>query len=781
MISEQVLSTLEFAKVLEYVSKYSFTEIGKELIHNSLPLNNKNMALVSGKKISEAKQILIEKNIPPFEFIPNIHKQLSQSQVEGSILSIRNIRDVQNLLSVSRKMKTFLSTKCIGTMLETDFNYKLYADKNLENEIDLIFTPSGEIKDSASSELKRIRASINDKNDELRKTVNKILKQLSKSLLVQEEYMTMRDGRVVLPIKAEHKRQIKGFIHSESGTGQTVYIEPAESLDLNNELLSLRFAESREIERILKNITKKIGESNIPLRQTLNVIGELDSYFAKAQYSIEIIGDYPTIDNSKSFKIISGFHPILIKKISRKNTIPLDIEINDSKIIVITGPNAGGKTVVLKSVGLLSLLVMAGFHVPISPDSNFHFFNKILVDIGDKQSIEDDLSTFSSHLANIKKIIDDADCKTLILLDELGTGTDPTEGASLASAILLELRDKSSTVLASTHHGDLKVLANSENGLENASMEFNLEELKPTYRFRKGLPGSSYAFEVAKRIGISDKILENAKNRIVNDSNKIEEFLIDLETKTRKIKEQLNKYEIENTRLKGLANLYQTKLNQLESEKKGIILDAKKEATEILNKVNREVELTIKNIKETKADKVIVKEAKETINKLKIETKLIIPKVEKTRNENPKIGDFVKIIDTSTSGEIISINGNIAMIVSGNIKLKANINSLEKIKRNKEKVDNNYRFINIEMPNSRLDIRGNKPEEIVFEVVKFIDNAYSNSLAQIEIIHGKGNGVLKQMVNEVLSNHNFVKDYNFAKVEFGGEGVTIINLKWLMQ
>ena len=777
MITQKVLNTLEYFKVLEYLAKYSYTEIGKELILTSLPFNNSDLATKCGLKVSEAKIILIENDIPPLEFIPNIHTQLSQSKIEGSILTIKNIRDIQNLLAVSRKLKDFLISKCENTSLNSEFNYKLFSDKSLENEIDLIFTSSGEIKDSASNELKKIRSNINEKSDELRKTVNKILKQLSKSLLVQEEYITMRDGRVVLPIKAEHKRQVKGFIHSESGTGQTIYIEPEESLELNNDLLSLRFAESREIEKILKQITKRIGEASIALKLSLNTIAELDSYFAKAQYSLEIIGDFPTIDNSEPFKIIDGFHPILLKKLSRKNTVPLNLEIKDTKIIIITGPNAGGKTVVLKSVGLLTLLVMTGLHVPINPDSNFHFFSNLLVDIGDQQSIEDDLSTFSSHLANIRDIIEFTNKDTLIILDELGTGTDPTEGASLASAILLEMRDKGSTVLATTHHGDLKILANSEVGLENASMEFNIEELKPTYKFKQGLPGSSYAFEVASRIGISENIIVNAKSRIKNDSNKIEDFLIDLENKTRKMQNQLNKYEIENIRLASLTNLYQQKLNKLENEKRGIISEAKHEASEILNNVNREVELTIKSIREGKAEKEVIKQAKEKIILLKNESTNRLQEKENNKLKNPKIGDYVRIINTLTFGEIISIDGKLAVIVSGNVKVKAKVDQLEFAKKNKDKVDETYKHLNIEITTSRLDIRGNKPEEIEFEVIKFIDNAYSNNLSQIEIVHGKGTGVLKQMVNEILVHHSAVKDYGYAKIEFGGEGVSVINLK----
>ena len=778
MISKHVIDTLEYSKVLEYVSKYTQTELGKELLLNTLPFESINLANKSGLKVSEAKEILIKNDIPPLEYVPNMHSQLAQSRIEGSILTPKNISDTLKLLIISRKLKYFLHTYCDGTSLNSEYQGKIYSDKELEHEIDNIFSQSGDIKDSASSVLKKIRNSINEKNELLRKTVNKILKRLSKSLLVQDEYITMRDGRVVLPIKAEHKRQVKGFIHSESATGHTIYIEPEESLELNNDLLSLHFAENREIERILKSITKRIGSVSYELKNSLSTIAEIDVCFAKAYYSIEIIGDYPSIVKEKPFQIIDGFHPISLKKLSRKNTVPLNLELNDKSIIVITGPNAGGKTVVLKTIGLLSLLVMSGFHVPVHPDSNFRFFSNILVDIGDKQSIEDDLSTFSSHLANINEIIKFADKNTLILLDELGTGTDPTEGAALAASILIYFRNMKALVFATTHHGDLKILANSEQNLENASMEFNLEELKPTYKFKQGLPGSSYAFEVASRIGIDKEIISDAKNNIHDNSNRIEEFLIDLENKTRKIQEQLNKYEIENARLKGLANLYQNKVNKLENDKNEILSKAKVKATEILDNVNREVESTVKNIRESKAEKSVIKKSKEKIISLKKESKNLTEKKVEHKIINPKVGDYVRIKDTSTSGEIVSIKGNVVQIESGNIKVKAKTNRIEFAKRLNKKVINEFQNYNVKtIESSRLDIRGNKPEEIEFEVIRFIDDSYSNSLTKVEIVHGKGTGALKQMVHEILKNHEGVKDYHYAKIEFGGEGVTEIYLK----
>ena len=778
MISEKVFSLLEYHKVLEYIAKYTYTELGRELILSIKPLIDVENALRNGKFVSEAKEILINNDIPPIESLPNLHQSLSHSRIDGSLLTIENIRSVKNLAIQSRKISKFIQQYCNETTLSSTFGTKLFVDKNFENEIERIFDTSGDIKDSASPELKRIRVSINEKNHLLRKTVDRILKRLSKSLLVQEEYVTLRDGRVVLPIKAEHKRQVKGFIHSESATGQTIYIEPEESLELNNDLLSLHFAEKREIEKILKTITQKIGNYSFELKESLNTIGELDSIFAKAQYSIAIIGSFPSIENEKEFNIIEGYHPILLKKLSRKNTVSLSLKIDENRIIIITGPNAGGKTVVLKTVGLLSLLVMSGIHAPIHPDSNFRFFDNIFLDIGDQQSIEDDLSTFSSHLFNINEILKETNKDSLVLLDELGTGTDPTEGAALATSILQEFHRNRTVVLATTHHGDLKILANNQIGFQNASMEFNLGELKPTYRFKQGMPGSSYAFEVAKRIGVSDSLIAAAKENIKDDSNRIEEFLIDLEQKTNKMRDKLNEYEIENSRLKGLANLYQSKINNLENQKKNIILDAKEKANDLLVKVNREVEQTIKDIKEGNAERVVIKKAKAKIEDLKKESEVTTQFSEDANLGNPKIGDYVRIKDTTTIGEIISINGKVAQILTGSMKVKAKLNRLEFAKKPKEiKRNNRYSYVSLDAPNIHLDIRGNKPEEIEFEVIKFLDDAFSSNTSQVEIVHGKGTGVLKQTVHEILKNHNGVKDYSFAKIELGGEGVTIVKLK----
>jgi len=444
---------------------------------------------------------------------------------------------------------------------------------------------------------------------------------------------------------------------------------------------------------------------------------------------------------------------------------------------LITGPNAGGKTVVLKTVGLLTLMFMCGLHIPVSPDSNFIWFDKILIDIGDQQSLEDDLSTFSSHLFNLREILNLADSKSLVLLDELGTGTDPYEGSAIAIGILEELNLRKTFVLATTHHSNLKILAANTKGFQNSSMLFDTDKFIPTYIFTQGLPGASYAFEIAKRVGIPENILAKSKLNLASEKTKLEEVLFSLEQKSNELKDKLMKYEIENARLEGLTNLYSNQISKLEKDKKEIIRKAKQEAELLLKEVNSKIENAIKQIRESKADKVVIKVQREEIEKIKESVHNKIVENSPQHITEFQVGDFVKIRDSQTIGEILSISGQKAVLLSGSIKLNAKISHLELTRKPKVNFENyKSQFQTFSDIGLRLDIRGKKPEEAEFEVIKYLDEAYNN-LNMVEILHGKGNGVLKKLVHEILKKSDFVKNYYFAKVEFGGEGITIVEFK----
>lgn len=777
MYSKSVLEKLEFGKVLAYISNYCATEKGKAQIISILPFEVLSDVIRENNFVTEAKDVLIKHSHPPIEYLPDLENILSQSSIEGALLEPRNILDILKLASVSRQLFQFLKENSVkGTLFELGQN--LFVDKVFENYVNRIINENGEIKDNASPKLQEIRREISLRKDDLIRSVSKIVKQLKENDLVRDDYVTLRDGRIVLPIKVEHKRHIRGFIHSESSSGQTVYIEPEETLELNNEIISLSFAEKREIERILKEITKRIGEINLELKVSLKKITDLDIIFGKAKYSIEIIGCFPSMETNKPISIQNARHPILIKKIGREKAIPLTVEIKDQQIVLITGPNAGGKTVVLKTIGLLQLMLNSGIHVPCDPDSNFHFLNEILVDIGDEQSLEDDLSTFSSHLSNIKNILRIASKNSLVLLDEIGTGTDPAEGSALAAAVLLKLKEKRSLVFATTHHGNLKIMAYDIPGFENAAMEFDHQNLKPTYNFKQGIPGSSYAFEIAKRIGLDDEVMSIADDYLDPNKHNVENFLINLEEKSQELQDQVRKSEIENDRLKELSSQYKESISKLNDEKNAIIKKTKGEAEDYLKDLNKRFEKVVKELKESNADKNAIKASQEIIKELKVKNKNIFSDRvdEKIINESFSIGEYVKIKNTNTSGEIIEIKKEKAMILSGSLKIDAPISNLEKTKRD-IKIQNNFVKFSLEKTAYRLDIRGEKPEEAEFEVIKFIDDAHVSGLTRIEILHGKGTGVLKRMVKDILKKHDKVKEFKFAPIEFGGDGITIAELK----
>ncbi len=781
MISNLVLEKLEYNKVLNYVARYCITEIGKNLILNLKPFAGINEIKKEGELVNQAKEVLIKNFVPPLEYLPELEETISKGNIEGAVIESKKILEILKLAVISRNLFQYLKNNSSTAPLLYETANNLFNDKLFEHYIQKIINENGEIKDNASQKLAEIRREIRIKNDDLIKSVNRIMKSLDEKDIVREDYLTLRDGRIVIPVKSEHKRHIRGFIHSESSTGQTVYIEPEETLELNNEIVSLSFAEKREIERLLREITKRIGDVSRELKDSLKTTAYIDSIFARAHYSIEVIGAFPELDNKKHFFLNEGRHPILLKKLGRENTIPLNVTISDKKVILITGPNAGGKTVVLKTLGLLSLLVQSGIHVPVSPDSNFHFFKNILVDIGDSQSIEDDLSTFSSHLSNIVKILELAGKDSLVLLDEIGTGTDPAEGSAIASAVLITLNNNMATVFATTHHGGLKLIANDIKGFENAAMEFDTQNLKPTYFFKQGIPGSSYAFEVARRIGFEDNFIKLAHQYLDSGKHNVEKFLVDIEKKSQELEQKLKKLEIENSRLAGLSNLYRQNIEKLNQEKNDILKKAKSDAQEYINGINRKVELVIKELKESNAESSVIKKSQKIIKEIKEENKNILKEnVELIQeNVNLNIGNIVAIKNTQTKGEIVEINRekNKASIKIGAVKMQVSLNDLTPAKKEKEKIDsNNYSGYSVTAPQIRLDIRGQKPEEAEFEVIRFLDDAYTAGLERIEILHGKGTGVLKKTVHDLLKNHEHIKNFYFAPVEFGGEGITIAEL-----
>lgn len=782
MIEKTTLQQLEFEKVLTFIARYCMTVPGKEIIKNIKPLNTVDDVIYQGTLVSEAKEVLIHETVPPIEHCEEISEQINTCKISGALISAKKILQIYQLCVQSRNIHNYCNEQKELAPKIANIAENLFRNKLFEHQVTNIIDESGEVKDSASKELKKIRTAIREKNNELRKQIARIMKKLADEDFVREDYVTLSEGRIVVPVKAEHKRHIKGFIHSESSTGQTVYIEPEETLNLNNEIVSLHFSEQREIDRILRSLCAKIGEYADELTYTLQLIAKIDAIYANAKYSIEIIGAFPSINKNANFFLQDARHPVLLQKIGRNKTIPFSIEVDENRINLITGPNAGGKTVLLKSIGILSLMVMSGIHIPASPDTNFHFFAEILIDIGDAQSIEDDLSTFSSHLSKIKRILSTANENSLVLLDEIGTGTDPSAGSALAAAVLLTLRNHNALVFANSHHGNLKILANEEPGFLNSSMEFDNQELCPTFHFRQGLPGSSYAFEIAKRIGFKDHFLSLASEHQSVDQNKIEQILIDIENQSQELRKKLRNAEVENSRLKGLSNLYEERNRKLEKEKREILKKTKLEAEEYLGEANKQIQNVIKEIKTSNAEKVSIKSANSTLKNLQeITEKIYTEEVDSGQKKYDFVeGDYASIKNTNTAGKIIDISKDkkTATILAGSLKLQVKYTNLIPAKKRETKKDfSTQTNIEYSIPEQRIDVRGKRPEEIEFPIVRFIDDAFTNGFERVEILHGKGTGALKKTVQDLLKAHENVKSFYFAPVEFGGEGITIAEIK----
>lgn len=772
---------LEFHKVLAQIAKYCYTQRGKDLVYALEPITGETEILYAGLCVSEAKELINERGYPPVSALNDIIKDLHLTKVDGAVLTAKAVFNIVELAICSTNLKQYLKSNHDVAPVLSELGNFLFEDKLFDRYISTIFDSSGEIKDTASKTLQSIRKEIREKSEELRRYVTRIVKDLTEKEITRENYLTLRDGRLVVPVKVEYKRQIKGIIHSESSTGQTVYIEPEETLNLNNDIVSLNFAEKREIDRILREVTLRIRSNYDELLLSYETVTKLDSIFARGNYSIEIIGSFPTFDRGRGIEIYGGRHPLLLIKHGMRGTVPFNLKVGSGNSVVITGPNAGGKTVLIKSIGLLALMAQSGIHIPAGPDTNLHIFDKILVDIGDSQSIDDDLSTFSSHLSNIKNILEQAGETTLVLIDEIGTGTDPDSGAAISRSVLLKLHSAESIVFSTTHLSALKALASEVEGFYNASMSFDTEELKPTYQFRQGIPGSSYAFEILIRLGFEKDFIESATGFVQDISAGLEKILLEVEEREQELMKKLQHFEKENTRLTGLANLYEKKVKELDKEKNKILREAKEKAAVFIDEANREVQKVIKEIKETQASKAATGSAGKKLDQLKGKVKNIkvaVP-VESEEDTSPvRIGDTVKLRESETYGEVIEISpdGRNLVIATGPLRISFKVDECIKVS-NKTIRKEQRRTGSVEVRSDvgyRLDIRGERAGDIENRVERFLIDAYISNLNRVEILHGKGTGALKKVVHDLLKQNPKVSNYYYAPVDLGGEGVTIV-------
>ena len=773
------LQKLEFDKVVDRVVRLAQSEPGRDLARQLHPLTDTSLIQKALDEVTEAKELSIAEGTLPLDGIKNILPAIKKTLIQNHALTPGELLEISSTLHAARTLHGFLSKRKRSYPKLTMYLDDLHYDKIVEFNITEAIDESGTLRDNASRELKSIRKSINEAGDSLRKQLSIILRKVSAQELVQEEIITTRDGRLVIPIKVEHKKHVPGFIHSSSASGATVYIEPTECLELNNALRELHLKEQREIEKILGDLTGQVREIGEQLKISVQTLATIDVIAAKGKYSIEILGDAPRLSDRRTLKIVQARHPVLLQRASRERVIPLDLTLGEEvSTLVITGPNAGGKSVAMKTVGLLALCMQAGLHVPANSESELPVFQGVLVDIGDDQSIENDLSTFSSHLVRLREILLYADQNSLVLIDEIGAGTDPSEGAALGAAILQSLTDRGSLSIATTHHGTLKALAHESPHMANSSLEFDQETLTPTYRFRFGVPGSSYALELAQRLQLPHEIVESAHKQIGSEKNKLESLLEDLERQSQDYRQQVIDTERERDRLQKLVEEYQNKVSVAKKEATDIRLKATEEAQTLLNNARGTIEKTVKEIRESSADRNNLQTARKSFREVQSEVDQLHKQL---RTDDPTtnvgIGDFVRLKDGTERGEVVELRGNEAIVMWKNGTLRV---PLSKLVREERK---NY-SLSIDKPGANytpdfkteVDLRGMLGDEAIQTVQRFLDDAVVAGLHRVDIIHGKGTGALRKRVTEFLKEYPHIQAYRLGEWNEGGSGVTVVEL-----
>lgn len=642
------------------------------------------------------------------------------------------------------------------------------------------------VKDAASSELYRLRKKLRDEQHRVRKLAEQIFRDAVGSNWVPEGALpTIRDGRVVIPIHAEHKRKLKGFILDESATGQTVFMEPTEMLDANNEIRDLEHAEKREVIRILKTLTDEFRTQLPLLKTSFRFLSQIDFIRAKAKFSVEINADMPILEKQAELTWYNARHPLLYLSLKGKREIvPLSIELNpEDRMLLVSGPNAGGKSVCLKTVGLLQYMAQCGLLISVSDRSRVGVFQDIFLDIGDQQSIENDLSTYSSHLRNMNVFIQSASDKSLMLLDELGSGTDPNFGGAIAQAILESLLQKRVWGVATTHYYNLKLFASERSGIRNAAMRFDDKNLLPLYVLDIGKPGSSFALEIAKKIGLPDSTIEKAEKLVGKDLAGFETLVRSLEKERQELSVKVNSMERKEAELKQSLMKYQTLSTELETKKKDILNKAKEDASKLLKETNREIEKTIRHIKENKAEKKETQKVRKNLETLTQKVDEQPPK--KQRNaEELKEGDRVRIIGHEGSGIILSIQSKNVTVQFGLLKSVTKLDKLEKITAGVEKeIGLKLRSLGINVLEKRanfnhtLDIRGKRVDEVGGILDQYLDTAILLAQGELKILHGKGEGVLRKVVRDHLKRYKEVASVKDEHIERGGDGITVVVLK----
>jgi DNA mismatch repair protein MutS2 len=790
---KDVFTKLEFDKVLQLLEKHCLTEMTAELVRDLQPVHDFKILDILLKETRDMKLALEKNDRFPIQTFSEIRPDLKLLEIEGYTLTSESFKQIVTVLYVVRDIFKYFSgqRKEIYPKL-FDVIRPLHFDENLIKAINTVFDDKGEIRPDASPELIRIRKDTSNKLRELDVRFRQVVQDLRSKGMLSENPETFRNNRRVLSVPAEHKRKIKGIMHDESDTGRTCFIEPEAVVEINNDIFDLEMEERREIYKIMKDLSDRVRPYTSTLRSYLEMLIQYDFLSAKARLALAMKAGMPILKERPIIHIKKGYHPLLFlkNKALERKTIPFELKLNnENHILILSGPNAGGKSVAMKSVGLIQLMFQSGLLVPVHELSELGIFTQIFADIGDQQSLDDDLSTYSSRLQNAKVFLEKANPDTLVLIDEMGSGTDPKPGGAIAEAILRQLHRKGVFGVMTTHYSNLKVFAFRNNGILNGNMHFDKDTLSPTYELKVGRPGSSYAFEIAHKSGLKKELIDYARQRTGSETA-VDDILIELQKEKQELEEELAKVRAKEISLSKLVKSYDELSSDLDIRKKRLKLEQKEFELRQSANSQKEVEKLIRQLKDDKS----VEKAREAVNQIKTERSNIVQKVDeihasiiKAEENVPnaaasgkiEVGAFVRLRAGGIPGRVESVSGNKAIVQMGDLRITVPVRDLlpanEPLKQANTTTSTDLQHS--ASFDGKLDIRGMMKDEALLVLERFVDNALLSNAQTLRILHGKGNGILRTVVRQKLREYggNIGKLYHPEQND-GGDGVTVVEL-----
>lgn len=794
-MNRSAFKTLEFDKILDKMAAYTESEAVKEKILSLTPFPELSDAKIAQRETTEAVSTCFRIGNPPVNLgVHDITAGVKRSEM-GGMLNPKDLMQVSRVLYVARRLKSYLDDCPDDAEILRSLGGSLMTAKALEDEINTAILSETEIADDASADLSAIRRKMKTLNAKIKESLNNMIRSETYKKYLQDPIVTIRSDRYVIPVRAEYRSEIAGIVHDSSASGATLFIEPMSVVNANNEIRDLLNKEQLEIEKILMTLSAKVSENSSVILTDYDILLRLDFIFCKAKLSFDMNATEPILNQDGVIEFKKARHPLIAKD----KVVANDIFLGDGfDTLVVTGPNTGGKTVTLKTIGLFSVMAASGLHIPANEGSRAALFKKFFADIGDEQSIEQSLSTFSSHMVKIVKIINEVDSDSLALFDELGAGTDPTEGAALAISVLEHLRAFGATTVATTHYSELKIFALTTDGVENASCEFNVESLQPTYKLLIGVPGKSNAFAISRRLGLNEAVIARANEILSDEDVKFEDVITDLEQsrlEAQSEKEYVKRMKNELSDLKREIEVERKKLKESKAriledarrEAKIIIMDAKEESNSIIKELER---MRIEGKTADIGDKV--KKSREKLKKREDDISKAMKNSQQPRKtyreppKNLKIGETVRLLDMDQIATILKQpdNKGMARVQAGILKMDVHISNLERVKDNSTKeITEKYvkstgayqsKTKNV---STEIDVRGQMPEEALMNVEKFIDDCYLAGISPVTVIHGKGTGVLRKVIGDMLKHSKYVKSSRPGKYGEGEMGVTVVELK----